>query len=140
MALELIDLIRSLAAIIDEETDKLTSRMRHPDLPEMVAAKARLTGQLETRLAQMARKQPDWLERADPELLDQLAAAVGLLREAASANAAVLERQILLSTELMEAIAMEAQRLIGARNATYCAGGALIEMDRNAPIAINTRL
>jgi flagellar biosynthesis/type III secretory pathway chaperone len=140
MPAEIIDLVHSLTAIIEDETDKLTARGHSPGLPETVAAKMRLTATLEERLARLGREQPDWIEQIDPELAGQMAAAVCVLRDAAAANAAILERQISLSTELMEAIAAEAQRLIGARNATYCAGGALIETDRNAPIAINTQL
>ena len=140
MVADVVDTINSLAALIEEETDKLCTPGLHRDLPELVSAKVRLVARLEAWLARTAREHPAWLVELDEEARRQLAAAVRVLIDAASINCRVLERQISLSTELMTAIACEAQRLIGARNATYGAHGCMVKLERAAPLSINARL
>ena len=79
-------------------------------------------------------------EELDEADRSRLSATVAMLRDASAVNADVLERQIELSTELMAAIAQEAQRLMGTRKAAYGAHGGLLGMDLPAPISLNTRL
>ena len=137
---ELLDHMSSLTAIMEEESDRLVAPGRVPDLSAMAAAKTRLVGSLEARLAQLARQRSDWMEELDETDRSRLAASVAVLRDASMVNADVLERQIELSTELMAAIAQEAQRLMGTRKATYGAHGGLLGVDLPAPISLNTRL
>lgn len=137
---ELLDHMASLTAIMEEETDRLLAPGRMPDLSAMAAAKNRLVGLLEAKLAQLTRERPDWLVELDEADRSRLSATVAMLRDASAVNADVLERQIELSTELMAAIAQEAQRLMGTRKAAYGAHGGLLGMDLPAPISLNTRL
>lgn len=137
---ELLDHMASLTAIMEEESDRLVAPGRVPDLSEMAAAKTRLVGSLEAKLAQLSRERPSWMEELEKADRSRLAAAVAVLRDASLVNADVLERQIELSTELMSAIAQEAQRLMGTRKTTYGAHGGLLGMDLPAPISLNTRL
>lgn len=140
MAADLIDLVGSLIAITREETDRCSAPGRHADLREMADAKARLVAAMEARVAALTRERPDWMRELEPDLRDRLTACVSELQEAAIANARVLKRHIELTTEMMAAVAAEAQRLTGARNATYGVRGTLFRTDQPAPISLNTRL
>lgn len=140
MTAELIDLVVSLTAIMEEETGRLLSPGRHSDLAEMSAAKGTLVAALETRNAKLNRERPDWQAQLGPEERTHLAARVRELSDASILNARVLQRQIELSSEMMAAVAAEAQRLTGARNATYGQGGALSRTDQATPISLNARL
>lgn len=137
---ELLDHMSSLTAIMEEESDRLVAPGRVQDLSAMAAAKTRLVGSLEAKLAQLARERPTWMEELEEANRTRLAAAVAVLRDASLVNADVLERQIELSTELMAAIAQEAQRLMGTRKASYGAHGGWLGVDLPAPISLNTRL
>ena len=140
MAVELTDLVVSLTAIMEEETGRLLRPGRHADIAEMTAAKAQLVAALEARNAQLSRERPDWKERLEPDERLRLAGHVRALSEASILNARVLQRQIELSTEMMAAVAAEAQRMTGARGATYGQGGVLSHTDQATPISLNTRL
>ena len=140
MANELIATIRSLVTLMREETEKLRSPGSATDLQEIASAKARLVGLLETRTTQLDREQPDWREGLDAETLEALTEAVIELREVSSANAKILERQIELSLQMMEAIAAEAKRLKGTRSATYGATGQLWHVDLPTPVSTNAKL
>lgn len=137
---ELLDHMSSLTAIMEEESDRLVAPGRVPDLSAMAAAKTRLVGALEAKMAQLSRERPAWMEELEEADRRRLAAAVAVLRDASLVNADVLERQIELSTELMAAIAQEAQRLMGTRKASYGAHGGWLGVDLPAPISLNTRL
>lgn len=140
MANELIDLMRSLTTIMQEETAKLRSPGPHADLSELAGAKIRLVAALEARTAELARTQPDWVEKLDPDLRDDLAAALVDLRDVSAINAEVLERQIDLSSEMMAAVAAEARRVAGTHSTTYGAAGGVFRTDMAAPISVNARL
>jgi len=137
---DLIDIMRSLCHLMEQESEALSLTGRMAELGETAAAKARLVGMLEAEFARLAREAPDWLETIDAGERRDLADAVEHLNDAATVNADVLERQIELSIELMAAIAQEAQRLSGKRSAAYDAGGGMAGIDLPAPIAVNTRL
>ena len=137
---EIVDIVQSLTAIMEEESDKLVAPSRHSDLGELAAAKTRLVAALEARLAQLGRERGNWLGELDGAEREQLGAAMQCLRDASRANATILARQIELSTEMMAAVAAEAQRLTGSRNATYSARGGLLRMDQATPISLNTSL
>ncbi|MFD2577980.1 hypothetical protein ACFSTD_03740 [Novosphingobium colocasiae] len=63
--------------------------------------------------------------------------ALGELRAASMVNAALLERHIELSAELMDAIAAEAKRATGSRAYAYGASGTLARADLTTPISLN---
>lgn len=140
MVNDLVDIIASLTAIMDEETDRLALPGSFPDLAELVGAKVRLAARLEMLLAQHTREKPEWLADMRADEHGQLVAAIHVMREASVANASILERHIALASEMMTAVSGEVQRLIGARNATYGARGALRHLELAVPIAVNARL
>jgi len=140
MASEFIDTIASLTAIMEEETARLLSPIRHRDFAEMAAAKIKLVAALETMTATYDRTRPDWLTALDDEARETLSAAIRHLGAAAQVNARVLERQIGLSTEMMAAVATEARRLSGMRSAIDGAGGIVSRTEVATPISVNASL
>ena len=141
MTTRLLDSMLSLTAIMEEESEKLARTPYLPELPEIAAAKLRLTGQIDAEIARLKREAPDdWMEQLDAETRETLAEASRNLRDASTVNAQILKRQIELSVDMMAAIAAEAQRLTGTRSTTYGACGGLAGMDAPAPISINARL
>ncbi len=141
MTEQLIDAMVSLTHIMEEESEQLSRAPYFPEMPEIAAVKLRLTGRIEAEVARMKREAPDdWAERLAPEERERLAEASRGLRDASTVNQQILKRQIELSTDMMGAIAAEAQRLTGTRNMTYGAGGGLAASEAPAPISINARL
>lgn len=140
MAAELIDLATSLSHLMEQESEGLALHGRVPALGELVAAKLRLVGQIEAEVTRLQRETPDWLDLLGEEERGEMALVFGHLRDASIVNAQILERQITFSSELMGAIAAEAQRVTGKRSTTYGAGGDMLRLDVSAPISINARL
>ncbi|MFA6124363.1 flagellar protein FlgN [Sphingomonas sp.] len=140
MADELIDLATSLSHLMEQESEALALSGRMPALSELVAAKVRLVGQIEAEVSRRQRETPDWADTATDEQRAEMALAFGHLRDASIVNAQILERQIAFSTELMGAIAAEAQRVTGKRSSTYGASGGMTRIELPAPISINARL
>jgi len=140
MASELIDTIHSLVALMREETETLRGGGSAATIEEIAAAKLRLTASLETQIAQAERERPDWRSRLAEEDQTALREATDALRQVAADNAEVLERQISLSREILDAIAAEAKRLSGSRSQTYCARGEVFRVDAPTPISVNTSL
>lgn len=140
MANDFIDILTSLTAIMEEETARLLQPGRYRDFAEMAAAKIKLVGMLEARVAEHGRTRADWIEHLDDETRDRLGAAIEHLGTAAQVNARVLDRQISLSTEMMAAVAAEARRLSGTRRAIYGATGILSRTEVATPISINASL
>lgn len=136
---DLVDAISSLASLMNEETARLGAPGRAADLGELVTAKTRVAGALEGMVTRRAREDADWIARLDTEQRERLLAALAELREAATSNAAVLDRQIELSRELMTAVAAEVKRLSGSRHTVYGAAGGLAETDSATPITVNSR-
>ncbi|WP_404479600.1 flagellar biosynthesis protein FlgN [Novosphingobium sp. BL-52-GroH] len=137
MASDVIAIMTSLSAVMREETARLQGRERVLDLAELAAAKARLVGALEEKLARLGRQEPGWAGRMDDETRETFAQALGELRAASMVNAALLERQIELSADLMSAISAEAKRLTGNRAYAYGATGNLARTDLTTPISLN---
>ena len=132
----LIDVISSLTLIMQEETTRLTSGLGGRDLAELVSAKIRLVGMLEIALAKLEREETGWAEDVEDLVRERLVESLFALGEASAANAAVLERQIDLSVEMIGAIASEAKRLAGRSTTTYGARGHLSLFDPAIPISI----
>ncbi|MBJ6122051.1 flagellar protein FlgN [Sphingomonas mollis] len=137
MWIDLVDAIASLAKLVDEENDRLTMPINHPDLPGIVAAKSRLAGQVEAETARLAREDPDWLATLDPDDRGKVTALIETLLRRLSINANLLDRRIRLCDDLMGAIAAEAQRLTGARSTVYGVRGTLRLNENPAPISVN---
>ena len=140
MVNEFIDTFRSLESLMREETERLLTPGAIRPIEEIAAAKSRLVGWIEARTVQLEREQPGWRERLDEEERAALAEVVAELRETAAENARVLERQIRLSFEILDAIGAEAKRLSGSRTETYCASGGVSRAELATPISINARL
>ncbi|WP_395328334.1 flagellar biosynthesis protein FlgN [Novosphingobium sp. BL-8H] len=134
---EMIEIMTSLSLVMREETERLQRRERVLDLAALAAAKARLVAQLEEVLARRNRREPEWQAAMNDETRERLTECLAELRAASIANAALLERQIELSMEMMTAIADEAKRLSGNRSYTYVATGDLARVDAATPISFN---
>ncbi|HUD31167.1 MAG TPA: flagellar biosynthesis protein FlgN [Novosphingobium sp.] len=137
MADEVIAIMASLSAVMREETGRLQAQERVPDLAELASAKARLVGSLEERLARLGRQDADWAAQMDTPTRERFAETLGELRAASMVNAALLERQIELSADIMSAISAEARRVSGNRASTYGASGSLARSDLATPISLN---
>lgn len=134
----LIDVIASLTLIMQEETAQLASRTPNGSLAELASAKMRLVSALEVDLAKIERSDRKWVQALDDGRREQLFATLFALGEASAANAAILERQIDLSVELIGAIAGEAKRAAGRSTTTYGAMGNIAMFDPAAPISVNS--
>jgi len=137
----ILDTARSLASVMEEETGALDARGRYPDHAEMVAAKRRLVAQMEAEIVRLNRETPNWVRDLDEEQDAALTEAMGILRDVAIANARVVDRQLALSNDLIDAVAAEAKRLTGNGGRSYLGTGSI--MLRNggtSPISVNTRL
>lgn len=139
MTEQMLDTIRSITALMEEESARLTAPGRYLELAETAEAKVRLTARLGEMITRRRREQPDW-PAADPDRHEELRAAIARLRDVASENAAILKRQIDLSNEMMAAVAAEARRKSGKRGGTYGACGIVSDIDYSAPIAVSTSL
>lgn len=137
---EFIDTIRSLVSLMREETEQLLSPGPTGDLGEIAAAKARLVGWIEARSAYLEREQPDWLDRLEIEDRETLTGLLAELRDVSATNANAIQRQIMLSVEMLDAITGEARRLSGTRTETYCALGGVSRVELATPISVNARL
>lgn len=140
MVARLLDIVASLVHIIEHETDKLRSASPYADRAEIAVAKARLVAQLELRVIEMRRDDDAELKGLSTDLRRDLAEQFERLAEAASANGEALRRQIELSTEMMAAVATEAQRLLGTRASSYGPFGEIWKHDAPAPISLNASL
>lgn len=140
MFADLIDIIISLTSLMEEESDRLVARGPYQDLAELAEAKVRLVAQFEAQTAQLDRERPAWKSELSDQDRAQLTDVIVHLSDASTVNAKVLSRHIQLSTEMMAAVAAEAQRLMGTSNATYGAHGGLFQIDQATPISLNTRL
>lgn len=136
----MLDIARSLAMIMAEETEELSGRGQCADHAETVAAKRRLVAQLDTEIARLNREMPDWRQRSSEEENAALSEAMATLRDAAASNLAVVERHLSLSNEMIDAVAAEARRLTGNRGLSYRDTGAIMQRSGTSPISVNTRL
>lgn len=136
----LIDTIDSLTCVMEEESDSLALYGRCPGIAELASAKSRLVDMLEGGTAHMFRQSPGWIEALPQDEREVLSTRVGRLRDAAAVNADVLQRQILLTGEMMAAVGVEMQRLTGRRSEAYSALGHVSLREANAPLSINYRL
>ena len=136
MVSELIDLVRSLSALMREETDLLQSRFG--GIQEIASAKGRLVGCLDAKTAELARSDPNWLEALDGPDKHALIEALEELKQASIPNAEALSRQIDLSVEMLAAVTAEAKRLTGTRHAVYGAAGGLSRLELPTPISHNS--
>jgi flagellar biosynthesis/type III secretory pathway chaperone len=138
---EMADAMASLTILMQAETEALGRPLRPgSDQAEVAAAKLRLTAMIERSVAQMHRERPDWMGGLGDEDRQRLMDTIEALDTAASRNRDMLERQLQLTGELMDAVAAEIARLSGHRAATYSAGGAMLQRVSPTPIAVNSGL
>lgn len=135
MSVTMIETMEGLTLLMDEECVMLGGADGHARIAELAAAKQKLTARLESQIAFHDREQPRWREQLSPEMSH----VIRRMQDAAARNARILRRQIELSQDLLEAIALEAQRLAGLRVDTYGDGGAVSRFNQPAPMTINAR-
>lgn len=138
MVNDVIDLLSSLTMVMEEETNRLATYEIGGDLSEMASAKIRLVGLLETELARLDRNCTEWAKSLPVEDRERLAEAFGTLNATSTANASILERQMDLSTQMLDAVTAEACRLAGRRPSIYGAQGAM-GPENTAPISVNSQ-
>jgi flagellar biosynthesis/type III secretory pathway chaperone len=138
MADDMIELMTSLTMVLTEETDQLRRQTGNNELRELASVKNRLVGMLQYELAQRERLDPEWPLQIDDQSRDTLRGVVKTLAEASAANRAVLQRQLELTSEMIDALAQEARRTSGRRASTYQADGDLTPLDLAPPISINS--
>lgn len=136
----LVDAMLSLAVVMSEETKALSQRSRCEDHGQVAASKLRLTTTIEQYSAQLHRERPDWMTSLNDEERHIMLATIEALDMAATANRDILERQLSLTNELMEAVSAEVRRLSGNRATTYSAAGMMVRRDQPTPIAVNSGL
>ncbi|KQN90173.1 hypothetical protein ASE95_15915 [Sphingomonas sp. Leaf231] len=139
MIVEMADLVASLTVVLKDEAELLRRRAGNNELRELVQLKLRLVGMLELAIAQHARDGGEWLTFEDDEMRRDFLELVEALNEAANANAAMLERQLEITTEMIAALAMEARRVVGRRASTYRVQGDMTPADIAPPISFNDR-
>lgn len=134
---ELAEVMVSLCAVMREETQRLEAGTRALTLGELAEAKARLVGTLEERLARLTRQAPQWNADMDGSTRQEFVRALEELQEASAANAAMLQRHIEMSADLMAAISAEAKRMTGSRTYAYGSSGTMARADLTTPISLN---
>ena len=138
MADDMIELMTSLTMVLTEESAQLRRQTTNGELRELASVKNRLVGMLQYELAQRERLDPDWAAQMEDEKRAALSRVVKTLAEASAANRAVLQRQLELTTDMIDALAQEARRTSGRRASTYQADGDLTPLDLAPPISINS--
>jgi flagellar biosynthesis/type III secretory pathway chaperone len=136
MQTDLLDLFRSLASISEEET-LLLAHGRRGEVAELVQAKTRLVGAIDTEVARLDRTRADWRNALPADTRAELAELAARLRDICAANGAALKRQIDLSNEMMAEIAADARRRHGSGSAAYGASGAMAGAGAAVPISVN---
>ena len=139
METDLLDLFRSLASISEEET-LLLQHGRRGEIGELVQAKTRLVGAIDSEVARLDRTRADWRDALPTDMRAELADLAGRLRAICTANGAALKRQIDLSNEMMAEIAADARRRRGSGSAAYGASGAMTGAGMAVPISVNASL
>ncbi|MEN9932284.1 MAG: hypothetical protein RIS17_857, partial [Pseudomonadota bacterium] len=103
---EMTDAMASLTILMKAETEALQAPLHgDADLAEVAAAKIRLTAVIERCVAQLHREGPDWMARLTDADRQQLMGAIEALDTAASRNRDMLERQLQLTGDLIDAVA-----------------------------------
>ena len=117
-----------------EQIEKaLADNMREIQLKE-----AEIKEQRALAKERLEREQEHWADAIEEAVHARLLEALLALGEASAANAAVLERQIDLSVEMIGAISTEAKRIAGRSTTTYGARGDISSFDAPVPIAVNS--
>lgn len=137
--IELTDTIYGLIALMEQESDLLALSGPTPDIAELAAAKLKMAARLEECSAQLARRTPDWFARLGEGERAQLAEAMAELNSAAIVNSDVLERQIALSSDLLQAVGKELERATGQRGSTYSRLGDIRRNGWTMPLSVNGR-
>lgn len=136
----MVDAMLSLAVVMSEETKALSQRARCEDHAQVAASKLRLTTMIEQASAQLHRERPDWMIRLNDDERHIMLKTIETLDMAATENRDMLERQLSLTNELMDAVTTEVRRLTGNRASTYSAAGTMVRRDQATPIAVNSGL
>ena len=136
METDLLDLFRSLTSISAEET-LLLQHGRRGEIAELVAAKTRLVGAVDSEVARLDRTNPAWRDALPADMRAELAELAEQLRDICANNGAALKRQIDLSNEMMAEIAADARRRRGSGSAAYGSSGAMTGAGAAVPISVN---
>lgn len=133
----LIDLMIDLIRLMEEESDLLAYSGPRAKIESIAQAKIRLTSQMEAQCAALYRCDPRWMEALKGDDRRSFAETSADLHMAATVNAAILERQIDLSTEMLSAVGKELERVTGRGGATYSRRGTVKRARSSPPLSVN---
>lgn len=136
----LVDTLHSLVAVMEEESELLSLHGPVEPSMELARAKIRLAARLDEVSARLYRRDADWLAALDPDMRAELAEAYQDMHTASVVNSDILERQIEISTQMLETVGREIERMTGHGSKTYGAGGKIRRGRKKPPLSINTRL
>jgi|GEM_PF-559356 len=136
---ELVGTMNALIQLMEQESEALAVVGPHAGLAALARAKLRLVAHMDQITAKLRRGQTDWIEALEGDDRDRFAEASEALFQAASVNSAVLERQIDLSGEMLQAVGQEMERLTGRRSTTYSRLGDVRRAQAHMPLTINQR-
>ena len=140
MSDELHEILRSLAAVMADESAILRSPLSRKGVGELAGAKERLVARLTALLAHLERQQPGWFQELATDAREQLAETITGLGTTAEENAQVIRRQIELSEDLLDCVKRASAKRTGGNANTYGRSGMIESEARNAPLALNTNL
>jgi len=136
---QLINTLHALTVVMEQESETLSIYGPQPEIRELAKAKVRLVAQLDNLSAQLGRENAEWIETLNDDDRTRFSDAAEALMKAAADNSSVLEQQIDLSNEMLQAVGVELERLTGRRGSTYSRLGDIRRMQGRAPLSINQR-
>lgn len=136
---DLMDAMFALIRIMEEESEALALSGPTGDIAELAQAKLRLAARMDAACATLNRTNADWLDALEGQDRASFAEVSEELHKAATVNSAILERQIDLSTEMLQAVGRELENASGRRGSTYSRLGDLRRLRSAMPLSLNQR-
>ena len=137
---DIVDCMESLITLMENETEELKIGRGLRDGGQIADAKGRLVAVLEKEIAKLNRRPAEWALSLEVDDRERLAELIRRVEKAALENAAMIQRSLRLSAEMIDAVSAEARRVSGGRSVSYHRSGALNDTSRSAPISVNTAL
>lgn len=135
----LIDTMLALIRVMEEESELLAVSGPTGEIGVRAQAKVRLAARMDQLCAALHRDNPEWMSTLTGEDREEFAEASEELHRIAAINSEILERQIDLSTEMLQAVGKELERLTGRRGTVYSRLGDIRRMQSSMPLSINQR-
>lgn len=134
---ELLDTMIDLIRLMEEESELLALSGPRGTIEAIAQAKIRLADRMEAQCAALYRLDPGWMEALAADDRRTFAETSEDLNRAATVNSAILERQIGLSAEMLDAVGKELERVTGRGGTTYSRRGAMRRPRSSPPLSID---